>query len=164
MILVSACLLGDKVRYDGSDKLCANTALAQLLAHGQVVAVCPEVSGGLPVPRLPAEIQAGDGAAVLDGAARVLDAGGNDVTRAFVSGAEQALQTALAQRIKVAILKARSPSCGNQMIYDGAFSKTLKRGQGVTAALLERHGIRVFNETQIAEAVQYAAWLAENEV
>jgi uncharacterized protein YbbK (DUF523 family) len=164
MILVSACLLGSKVRYDGSDKASDNDALAELIARGQVIAVCPEVAGGLGVPRLPAEIQHGDGAAVLGNQAQVFDSAGKDVTDAFVSGAQQALQLAQANNIKVAILKARSPSCGNKQIYDGTFSKALRDGQGVTAALLEQHGIKVFNEAQINEAVAYAASLTPNEV
>lgn len=163
-ILVSACLLGNKVRYDGSDKASDNNALADLVARGQVIAVCPEVASGLGVPRLPAEIQNGDGTAVLANQAQVLDSAGKEVTKAFISGAQQALQLAQANNIKVAILKARSPSCGNEQIYDGTFSKALRDGQGVTAALLERHGIKVFNEAQINEAVAYAASLTTNEV
>lgn len=163
-ILVSACLLGSKVRYDGSDKASDNNVLAELLARGQVIAVCPEVAGGLGVPRLPAEIQHGDGAAVLANQAQVFNSAGEDVTTAFVSGAQQALALALEHNIKAAILKARSPSCGNEQIYDGTFSKTLLDGQGVTAALLEQHGIKVFNETQIDEAVAYAASLEPTEV
>ncbi len=154
-LLVSACLLGSKVRYDGLDKAC--DALAELIARGQAIAVCPEVAGGLGVPRLPAEIQHGDGAAVLAGHAEVINSAGNDVTAAFISGAQQALQLAQAHSVKAAILKARSPSCGSGVIYDGTFSKSLRDGQGVTAALLEQHGIRVFDETQINEAVAYAA-------
>lgn len=163
-LLVSACLLGSKVRYDGSDKASDSDALADLMARGQVIAICPEVAGGLGVPRLPAEIQNGDGAAVLANQAQVLDSAGTDVTNAFISGAQQALQLAQAHNIKVAILKARSPSCGNAQIYDGTFSKALRDGQGVTAALLEQHGIKVFNETQIDDAVAYAADLTTNEV
>lgn len=163
-ILVSACLLGSKVRYDGSDKASDNDTLTALLARGQVVALCPEVAGGLGVPRLPAEIQHGDGAMVLANRAQVLNTAGEEVTEAFVSGARQALALAQEQGIKVAILKARSPSCGNEQIYDGTFSKALRDGQGVTAALLERHGIKVFNEAQINEAVAYAASLITKEV
>ncbi len=155
MLLVSACLLGSKVRYDGSDKAC--DALTELIARGQAIAVCPEVAGGLGVPRLPAEIQHGDGAAVLAGQAQVLNSAGADVTAEFVSGAQQALELAQAHGIRAAILKARSPSCGSGVIYDGTFSKSLRDGNGVTAALLEQHGIRVFDETQIDEAVAFAA-------
>lgn len=156
-LLISACLLGSKVRYDGSDKACAHDALTELLARGQVIAVCPEVAGGLGVPRLPAEIQSGAGAEVLAGQAQVLDAAGRNVTDAFLSGAQQALALAREHGIRAAILKARSPSCGNEQIYDGTFSKTLLYGQGVAAALLEQHGIKVFNEAQINEAVAYIA-------
>lgn len=164
MILVSACLLGSKVRYDGSDKASGNDALTDWLARGQVIPVCPEVAGGLGVPRLPAEIQQGDGAAVLAQQAQVLDAAGADVTAAFVSGAQQALALAQAHNIQVAILKARSPSCGNTEIYDGTFSKALRAGQGVAAAWLTQHGIKVFNETEIDEALAYATRLTRNEV
>ena len=163
-LLISACLLGSKVRYDGSDKASDSDALAELIARGQVIAVCPEVAGGLGVPRLPAEIQNGDGAAVLANQAQVLDSVGKDVTNAFISGALQALALAQEHGIRAAILKARSPSCGNQEIYDGTFSKVLRDGHGVTAALLEQHGIKVFNESQIDEAVAYAASLTTNEV
>ena len=158
-LLVSACLLGQKVRYDGSDKDRRETLLNELIAQGRVIAFCPEVAGGLSVPRLAAEIQNSDGAAVLDGAARVLDSSGTDVTLAFLHGAQQALTIAQANNVSVAILKARSPSCGNAQIYDGTFSKRLLEGRGVTAALLERHGIKVFNEDEIAAAVTYAAQL-----
>lgn len=163
-LLVSACLLGQKVRFDGADKDQGDKLLKQLIARDRVVAICPEVAGGLGVPRLPAEIQHGDGAMVLANRAKVLNAAGEEVTEAFVSGARQALALAQEQGIKVAILKARSPSCGNEQIYDGTFSKALRDGQGVTAALLERHGIKVFNEAQINEAVAYAASLTTNEV
>lgn len=161
IILISACLLGSKVRYDGSDKASDNGALTDLMARGQVITVCPEVAGGLGVPRLPAEIQNGEGAAVLAKQALVLDSAGTDVTNAFIRGAQQALALAQENKIKVAILKARSPSCGNEQIYDGTFGKSLRDGQGVTAALLEQHGIKVFNETQIGEAVAYATSLNE---
>ena len=163
MILVSACLLGQKVRYDGSDKDQRGALLNELIEQGRVLAICPEVAGGLSVPRLPAEIQKADGAAVLAGRARVLDSAGNDVTQAFLDGARQALQLAQQHNVKAAILKERSPSCGSQAIYDGTFSKQFKPGRGVTAALLEQHGIKVFNEAQINEAVAYAANLTNNE-
>jgi uncharacterized protein YbbK (DUF523 family) len=163
MILVSACLLGQKVRYDGSDKDQRGALLNELIEQGRVLAICPEVAGGLSVPRLPAEIQNADGAAVLAGQARVLDSAGSDVTQAFLDGARQALQLAQQNNVKAAILKERSPSCGSQAIYDGTFSKQPKPGRGVTAALLEQHGIKVFNEAQINEAVAYVANLTNNE-
>ena len=150
-LLVSRCLLGHKVRYDGG----AHGPLALLLqwqAEGRVVALCPEVAGGLPTPRPPAEIPGGQGGAVLDGRLPVLTDGGADVTAAFVAGAEIALRLVWQHGLRVAVLKARSPSCGNRHNYDGSFSGNLVEGEGVTAALLRRHGVKVFNESQLAEA------------
>jgi uncharacterized protein YbbK (DUF523 family) len=156
-LLVSACLLGQKVRYDGSDKNQHNTLLDELIAQDRIVTICPEVAGRLSVPRLPAEIQNGNGEAVLQGRARLFDSAGKDVTAEFISGGQQALVLAQQHNVRAAILKARSPSCGNAQIYDGTFSKRLIAGRGVTAALLERHGIKVFNEDEIAAALDYAA-------
>jgi uncharacterized protein YbbK (DUF523 family) len=124
-----------------------------------VVPLCPEVAGGLPVPRPPAEIQTGDGAAVLAGRARILARDGNDVTAQFVAGAARALEAVQQARIRVAVLKARSPSCGSQRIYDGTFSGTLREGDGTTAALLRAHGVAVFDESQLVEAAAHLALL-----
>ncbi|MAB24242.1 DUF523 domain-containing protein [Pseudomonas neustonica] len=149
-ILVSRCLLGHPVRYDGG----GFDPQAQLLRwqdEGRVVAVCPEVAGGLPTPRPPAEIPGGQGAMVLDGLLPVRTIEGQDVSRAFVSGAEQAVQLAASQAIRFALLKARSPSCGNHENYDGSFTGTRVRGEGVTAAALRRAGVRVFNESEIEQ-------------
>lgn len=120
-------------------------------AEGRLVPFCPEVAGGLPVPRPPAEIVGGDGADVLDGAARVVADTGEDVTEAFVAGARLALETARRAGARVALLKESSPSCGSRMIYDGTFTGTWVAGDGVTAALLEREGIRVFGEEGLAD-------------
>lgn len=141
--LVSACLLGIRTTYDRSSH--PQPHLVELSARGCVVPVCPEVAGGLPIPRPPAEIVDGDGHAVLDSKARVLTCDGKDVTDAFLSGAELALQTALRFEIKTAVLQPRSPSCGSSQIYDGSFSRRLVMGQGVTAALLARNGIDVLS-------------------
>lgn len=150
-LLVSRCLLGHKVRYDGGAH-----GPFDLLQHwqdeGRIVALCPEVAGGLATPRPPAEIPGGQGAQVLDGNLPVLTDSGKDVTSAFVAGAEIALQLVRQHGLRVAVLKARSPSCGNTHNYDGSFSGTLVEGEGVTAALLRRAGVRVFNETQLTEA------------
>ena len=162
-VLVSACLLGQKVRYNGSGKNQCNDLLNALIAQDRVITICPEVAGGLSVPRLPAEIQAGTGEHVLNEQARVIDSAGKDVTAEFVSGAQKALALAQQHNVRVAILKARSPSCGNAQIYDGTFSKRLLEGRGVTAALLERYGIQVFNEDEIAVAIEYAAQLNNEE-
>jgi uncharacterized protein YbbK (DUF523 family) len=151
-ILVSACLLGSRVRYDGSAKRVDDEFLARWRADGRVVAFCPETSAGLPVPRLPAEIVGGDGAAVLDGTARVLTEIGDDVTDHFVRGAHRALDAAREAGARVALLKESSPSCGTLRIYDGGFTGTRIPGRGVTTALLKRAGVRVFNEDQIRDA------------
>ena len=112
-VLVSACLLGELVRHDGRHKRIAHPILQRWLDERLVVPVCPEIAGGLPVPRPAAEIERGAGGqAVLDGAARVRDVHGADVTPAFVAGAQQALALARASGARVAVLKARSPSCG----------------------------------------------------
>ncbi|WP_067828440.1 DUF523 domain-containing protein [Actinomadura kijaniata] len=150
-ILVSSCLLGRPVRYDGRGKPVRDDLFERWRAEGRLVPFCPEVAGGLPVPRPPAEIVGGDGADVLDGAARVVADTGEDVTEAFVAGARLALETARRAGARVALLKESSPSCGSRMIYDGTFTGTRVAGDGVTAALLEREGIRVFGEEGLAD-------------
>jgi uncharacterized protein YbbK (DUF523 family) len=114
--------------------------------HGDVLSLCPEVLGGLPTPRPPAEIQGGDGDDVLEGQARVMNTEGRDITTEFLAGAQKVLRVAHRWGIKVAILKARSPSCGVGQIHDGSFSGRLVKGDGVTAALLKREGIIVRSE------------------
>ena len=157
-LLVSACLLGRPVRYDGSDNATGDDRLSRWNEQGRLVPFCPEVAGGLSTPRPPAEIIDGRGADVLDGRARLETDAGEDVTDAFLAGAEGALQRALEAGVSAAILKEGSPSCGSGYIYDGTFSGARIEGaRGVTAALLERHGIPVFAEDQL-EAV--ARWLA----
>ncbi len=157
-ILVSRCLLGHRVRYDGGAHGPFDL-LQRWQDEGRIVALCPEVAGGLPTPRPPAEIAGGQGAQVLDGAVRVLTDAGADVSAAFVAGAETALQLVRQHDLRIAVLKARSPSCGNLHNYDGSFSGRLVDGEGVTAALLRRHGVRVFNESQLLEAAAELARL-----
>jgi uncharacterized protein YbbK (DUF523 family) len=144
VILVSACLVGIPCRYDGGR--CPHDQLQALAAQGDVFPLCPEVVGGLPTPRPPAEIQGGDGGDVLEGQARVVNVEGKDVTAEFLAGAQKALYVARQWGIKEAVLKARSPSCGAGQIHDGSFSGRLVEGDGVTAALLKREGILVKNE------------------
>lgn len=151
-VLVSACLLGARVRYNGSDKAVSDGVLARWIAEGRVVSLCPEVAAGLPTPRPPAEIRGAGGGAVLRGQAQVVDARGNDVSEAFVRGAEQALALVREQRIRVAVLTERSPSCGSSLIYDGGFGGVTRPGEGATTALLREHGVGVFNEEQLGEA------------
>ena len=157
-LLVSRCLLGHPVRYDGGAHGPFDL-LQRWQAEGRIVPLCPEVAGGLPTPRPPAEIAGGQGGDVLDGRLPVLTDAGADVTAAFVAGAEIALQLVRQHGLRVAVLKARSPSCGNTQSYDGSFSGTLVAGEGVTAALLRRHGVKVFNESELTAAAAELARL-----
>ncbi|MBI3101084.1 MAG: DUF523 domain-containing protein [Burkholderiales bacterium] len=152
-VFVSACLLGSPVRYNGTHKRASSEVLERWLADGRVVSVCPEVAAGLPVPRPPAEVVAGAGGAkVLAGIAAVVDSRAKDVSAEFVAGARHVLQQAREKGIRLAVLKDGSPSCGSGYIYDGSFTGARVPEQGVTAALLESSGIRVFSEEQFAEA------------
>ncbi len=152
-ILLSACLLGDPVRYDGKSKSIDPHNLDQLLARCQVIKFCPEIEGGLPTPRPAAEIQSGDGDKVLDGLARVKTRDGTDVTDHFIDGATQALALCHQHDIKVAVLTESSPSCGSGKIYDGSFCGVSVVASGVTSALLRQHGIEVFNQHQLPAAL-----------
>ncbi|QTP53782.1 DUF523 domain-containing protein [Billgrantia sulfidoxydans] len=158
-VLVSACLLGRRVRYDGGAKSLASEILAQWQAEGRVISVCPEVDAGLPTPRAPAEIIAGDGGGVLAGSAQVVDRDGVDLTEVFRQGASLALQLCREHAIKVAVLTEYSPSCGSTQVYDGSFSGEKRAGAGVTAALLRQHGVQVFGQQDIAEAWRVIAAL-----
>jgi len=152
-VMVSACLLGEPVRYDGASVPVRHPVLARWLQEGRVVPCCPEVAGGLPVPRPPAEIEGGaGGGAVLAGRARILDREGRDVTAPFRAGAEAALALARAEGVVLAVLKEGSPSCGSALIHDGAFGGHRVPGEGLTAALLRGAGIPVFNEDQWEDA------------
>ena len=140
-VAISACLLGVRCRYDGGDS--RNEAAIKHKETDQLIPVCPEEAGGLPTPRPPAEIVGGDGDDVLNGKAKVMTVDGTDVTEAYLKGAYHALQVAQSNGATHVILKARSPSCGCGDIYDGTFSGRLTSGDGVTTALLKRHGITV---------------------
>lgn len=137
--LVSACLLGVPCRYDGLSKPVEE--VIALKKEYELIPICPEVQGGLDTPRVPAEI-VGD---------RVINKSGIDVTENYKNGAKIALDLALENGCKVAILKAKSPSCGKGMIYDGTFTKTLKNGNGVCAKLFLDNDIIVFTENEIGE-------------
>ena len=147
MILVSSCLLGNKVKYNGG----ANDNSLLMRYRRYMTPVCPEGLGGLTIPRPPAELQNGDGRDVLAGNAKVQNKSGEDITAKFIAGADRVLELVKKHRVQVAILKANSPSCGNEMIYDGTFSDTKIEGQGVTAALLMQHGVKVYSEKDIDE-------------
>lgn len=157
-VLVSRCLLGQHVRYDGGAHGPFGL-LQRWQQEGRVVPLCPEVAGGLPTPRAPAEIVAGQGGQVLDGHLPVLTVEGEDVTAAFIDGAQQALALVAQHGIRMALLKARSPSCGNREAYDGSFSGTQVAGEGVTAAALRRAGVRVFSEEELVAAQAFLAVL-----
>jgi uncharacterized protein YbbK (DUF523 family) len=158
-ILVSACLLGQRVRYDGGDAALSDTTFQRWQEEGRLVALCPEVAGGLAAPRPPAEIEGGDAEAVLFGRAAVRTADDTDVTDAYLAGAELALAACGRHGIRMAILKEGSPSCGVACVNDGSFGGRKIPGQGLTARLLTRHGVRVFSEGEIAVAAAYLAAL-----
>ena len=151
-ILISSCLLGQKVRYDGAAKLTGHPVLTQWQEAGWLIPICPEVAAGFSTPRPPAEITDSlDGAEVLAGRGHVIEQNGQDVTEAYVRAGEIALNLAQEHGCQYAILTDGSPSCGSSFIYDGTFSGTTQLGQGTTAALLRANGVQVFNENQIEE-------------
>ncbi|MBB4931070.1 uncharacterized protein YbbK (DUF523 family) [Lipingzhangella halophila] len=152
-VLVSACLMGRRVRFDGRAKTMDDAIVDRWRAEGRLVVYCPEVAGGLPVPRPPAEIEAAQGAdAVLHGNARLRTPQGADVTQFFLAGARAALATAQSNDVRVAVLKESSPSCGLHRVYDGGFTGTTTEGPGVTARLLLDHGVSVYTENEIEAA------------
>jgi len=158
-ILISACLLGERVRYHGGDAAVSDGILDRWRREGRLVPICPEVAGGLSVPRPAAEIQGAGGHAVLGGIARVVTSEGADVTDAFLAGARAGLEASLREGARVAVLKEGSPSCGSNEVYDGSFRGRRKTGVGVTAALLAEQEVRVFNEHELELAERYIAEL-----
>jgi len=154
-ILISACLLGLPVRYDNKIQPVKSKYIHRWRYEGRLVVVCPEVEGGLSTPRPPAEIVAGSGEDVLTGDAGIHNAAGLDVTQAFITGAHTALELTQRFHIRMAILKEKSPSCGSGFIYDGTFSRRLISGWGVTAALLVKNGVTLFNENDMVAACEF---------
>ncbi len=150
-ILISACLLGRPVRYDGRGRKLHDALLDRWQSEGRLVPICPEVIAGFPTPRPPAEIRGGaDGADVLDGRGGIFEPDGRDVTAGFLAGAEAAVAAARDNACRFALLTDGSPSCGSGFIYDGQFDGTRKPGFGVVTAALRRDGVTVFAETEIA--------------
>ncbi len=141
MDIASACLAGVKCRYDGEAR--PDHRIMEMHRQGEVKLVCPEVLAGLAAPRCPSEIFGGDGEDVLVGLAKVRAKDGVDRTAEFIEGAWQTLKLARDCGARCAYLKSKSPSCGCGRIYDGSFSGKLRSGDGVTAALLKKHGISV---------------------
>lgn len=147
MKLVSACLVGINCVYNGKNR--TNQKLLELYKQGELYPVCPEELGGMGTPRPASEIYCGSGAEVLEGKAKVIRKDGTDVTEYFLKGAYEVLKIAKLIGAEEAILKARSPSCGCGKTYDGSFSDTLIDGDGVTAALLKKNGIKVKTDEEI---------------
>ncbi len=142
VVLISACLLGIKCRWDGKRK--PNQKIINLIKKGIIlIPVCPEQLGGLPTPRIPQEIQYCSGEDVLDGKGEVKNKEGKSVTKEFIKGAKETLRIAELFGAKEFIGKSRSPSCGYGKIYNGSFTGKLTKGNGVTTALLKRNGIKI---------------------
>lgn len=150
-ILISSCLAGERVRYDGKQIPIQSRFISRWRKDGRLVTVCPEVLGGLPIPRPAAQIVDGSGEDVVHGVSKVVDVEGNNVTRSFTDGASQTLAIAREYKITVAVFKEKSPSCGVHQIYDGTFSSVLIPGSGVAVALLKAHGIQVFSEHELSQ-------------
>jgi uncharacterized protein YbbK (DUF523 family) len=139
--VVSACLAGCKCRYDGKDNLCPK--VKQLVEEGRAVTVCPEVMGGMTTPRIPSERKDG----------KIVNSIGEDNTKYFELGVEKSIEIVKEHNIKKAILKAKSPSCGNKYIYDGTFSKTLIEGKGLLAEKLSEIGVEIYDEGDDLDAL-----------
>ena len=142
-VLISACLLGVSCRYDGLSKPLDTKIIEKLRSRYHLIPICPEIFGGLPTPRIPAEIQANR---------RVLRKDGKDITDEYKKGAKEALRLAKLFDCKLAILKERSPSCGSGVIYDGSFTGNKINGDGITAELLKKEGIRIIGESELYHA------------
>ncbi len=136
--IISACLYGQICRFDGKNKKLPN--LSDYKKGCCLIPVCPEILGGLPVPRPRARINSGTGKDVLDGKARIVDENGKDVTDYYIDGAKKTLQIAIDNNVKKALFKSKSPSCGFGRVHN---AEGLVEGNGVTAELLIRNGIKV---------------------
>lgn len=147
--------MGEIVRYDGKQKKFTHCLIQKWEAQGRLVPFCPEVAGGLNIPRSPAEIVNGDGWDVLEQRAWLKTSAGDDVTQSFMKGGLLALDLIGRHAIRIAILKEKSPSCASNFIYDGSFEKRLVPGIGVATAVLRGEGILVFSENEL-EAVASA--------
>lgn len=139
-ILISSCLTGCCVRYDGGSKPLSKDVLSLLKSQFNLVAVCPEMLGGLPCPRRPSEITSDS---------TVKTAEGQDVSLFFIKGAHSTLNICKNYRIRTAVLKSKSPSCGVGIIYDGSFTGRTIPGNGITAELLKQNGISILTEDQV---------------
>ncbi len=142
-VLISSCLLGENVKYDGGNNSIANNPFIKKLQNlNLLVLTCPETEGGLPTPRIPVELIG----------KKAINKDGEDKTKEFSQGAKSALKKALENGIDMAILKSKSPSCGRGEIYDGSFSKRLIKKDGISAKLLKEYSIKIFTEDELDEA------------
>ncbi len=157
-ILISSCLLGENVRYDGDNSSVSynnnltfveKELFTEILCNNNIYAICPETSGGLSTPRDKAEIVS------ANKPFKVITDKKEDVTVNFLIGAKNSLEICKNENIEAALLKSKSPSCGNLEVYDGTFSDKLIDGKGMTAKLLEENKVEIFNETQITELAKY---------
>ena len=144
-VLISACLLGDNVKYSGGNNLTLELVILLEKYNVDIVKVCPECFAGLPIPRVPSEIKE----------TKVFSKDGRDITEEFLSGAEKTFKIAKENQIDFAILKERSPSCGNSYIYDGSFSGKVIQGQGLTVRKLNEENIVIFSEENLEEIEKY---------
>jgi uncharacterized protein YbbK (DUF523 family) len=154
-ILISACLLGSPVRYNGKGFLPESEIIQSWMNEGLLISYCPEVEGGLAVPRPVAEISGGHGQDVIEGKAQVITRLGEDLTDTYLRGAKEAVTLVKKNNIRLAVLKSNSPACGFGAIYDGTFSGVLRSGDGVTTTALMREDVKIFNEFQLQEANSY---------
>jgi uncharacterized protein YbbK (DUF523 family) len=146
-LLISSCLCGENVKYNGGNNLIIR--LDELQEKFEFIQVCPEVLGGLDTPRVPSEIQNFE-------PLKIENKEGLETTQNFINGAKQTLDIVLTNQIKIALMKSNSPSCGNDKVYDGNFDGTLIDNSGVTTTLLMQYGVKVFNEKEIDELLKFS--------
>jgi len=145
-ILISSCLLGENVKYNGgNNSILENEFLQFLKKYNFLIPICPEVDGGLSVPRFPVEIMNN----------KAINTEGIDKTTEFTNGAKIALEQAIQYGVKMAIMKSKSPSCGKNLIYDGSFTKTLIKQDGISVKLLKKYNIKIFSENELEKAFDF---------
>jgi uncharacterized protein YbbK (DUF523 family) len=154
-ILVSGCLNGRPIRFNETNVEVESAIWDRWQVEGRLVSFCPELAAGFGVPRPPAEIVGASASLVLQQRGVVLEDNGTDVTEMFITGAELAVERAIADGCVAAVLTDGSPSCGTTYVYDGGFAGGTTPGMGVTAQLLTDRGFAVFAETQIEQADRY---------
>lgn len=145
-LLISSCLLGSNVKYNGGNNILSEDILKKLETKYEIYPCCPEVDGGLPIPRIPCEIVSSD-------PIKVVNKNNEDKTKEFLIGASKAFEICKENNIKIALLKSNSPSCSNKYIYDGSFSSKKIQGYGVTTQTLLNKGIKVYSEDEIGKLI-----------